>query len=120
MAGAAGRRLRGGEHRAAGVPAVSWRLSFYDGWLVAVQERLTTARARALRAVDAVPADRGSDQRRNGTQDVNDPEQPWGHVVRPVVRTGDEAHRPAGLPRLDPRPASQSGEGLARPCSAKG
>ncbi len=63
MAGAAGRRLRAGEHRTTGVPAVSWRLSFYDGWLVAVQERLTTARARALRAVDAVPADRGSDQR---------------------------------------------------------
>ena len=63
MAGAAGRRLRAGEHRTTGVPAVSWRLSFYDGWLVAVQERLTTARARALRAVDAAPTDGGSDQR---------------------------------------------------------
>lgn len=63
LAGAAGRRLRAGEHRAAGVPAVSWRLSFYDGWLVAVQERLTTARARALRAVDAAPAEGPFEQR---------------------------------------------------------
>jgi hypothetical protein len=50
MAGAAGRRLRAGEHRAAGVAAVSWRLSFYDGWLHAVQQRLEQARARALAA----------------------------------------------------------------------
>jgi len=48
MAGAAGRRLRAGEHRRARVPAVSWRLSFYEGWLHAVQERLTQARARAV------------------------------------------------------------------------
>lgn len=48
MATAAGRRLRAGEHRAAGVAAVSWRLSFYEGWLHAVQSRLEQARARAL------------------------------------------------------------------------
>lgn len=53
MATAAGRRLRAGEHRAAGAPAVSWRLSFYDGWLSAVQGRLTEARARALAQHDA-------------------------------------------------------------------
>ena len=57
MAGAAGRRLRTGEHRVAGVPAVSWRLSFYDGWLVAVQERLSLARERALRALSSGDAD---------------------------------------------------------------
>ncbi len=66
MAGAAGRRLRGGEHRAGGVPAVSWRLSFYDGWLVAVQERLSTARDRALRAVDTAPDDGGASEQRPG------------------------------------------------------
>lgn len=48
MASAAARRLRAGEHRAAGVAAVSWRLSFYEGWLHAVQERLAEARERAL------------------------------------------------------------------------
>ena len=50
MASAAGRRLRAGEHRAAGVAAVSWRLSFYEGWVSAVQERLTAARERALQS----------------------------------------------------------------------
>ncbi len=53
MASAAGRRLRAGEHRAARTAAVSWRLSFYDGWMHAVQLRLTEARERALRQVRA-------------------------------------------------------------------
>jgi len=48
MAGAAARRLAAGEHRKAGVPAVSWRLSFYEGWLHTVQERLAEARDRAV------------------------------------------------------------------------
>lgn len=48
MATAAGRRLRRGEHRAEGVPAISWRLSFYDGWVAAVRGRLRDARERAL------------------------------------------------------------------------
>ena len=50
MASAAARRLRAGEHRDAGVAAVSWRLSFYEGWMHAVQERLTAARSRAVEA----------------------------------------------------------------------
>ena len=54
MASSAARRLRAGEHRAAGVAAVSWRLSFYEGWMHAVQERLTQARDRALAAVTPV------------------------------------------------------------------
>jgi hypothetical protein len=53
MASAAARRLRAGEHRAAGVAAVSWRLSFYEGWMHAVQLRLADARTRALQAHDA-------------------------------------------------------------------
>jgi len=57
MAGAAARRLAAGEHRAAGVPAVSWRLSFYEGWLHTVQERLTEARQRAV--AQHVPAAAG-------------------------------------------------------------
>jgi hypothetical protein len=52
MASGAARRLRAGEHRAAGVAAVSWRLSFYEGWMHAVQARLTAARARALQRHD--------------------------------------------------------------------
>jgi hypothetical protein len=56
MAAAAGRRLRAGEHQAARVAAVSWRLSFYEGWLHAVQTRLERARARALEQ----PAEGGS------------------------------------------------------------
>ena len=52
MATAAGRRIRRGEHRTAGVAAVSFRLSFYDGWLAAVQGRLREARARALTQAD--------------------------------------------------------------------
>jgi hypothetical protein len=46
MATAASRRLRAGEHGA--VAAVSWRLSFYEGWVHAVQTRLEAARQRAL------------------------------------------------------------------------
>ncbi len=53
MASAAGRRLRVGEHRQAGTPSVSWRLSFYDGWVSAVQARLVEARERALLQHDA-------------------------------------------------------------------
>jgi hypothetical protein len=61
MAGAAGRRLRAGEHRASGVAAVSWRLSFYEGWLHAVQERLEEARERVLRqAVPDAPSTSGA------------------------------------------------------------
>lgn len=52
MASSAARRLRSGEHRAAGVAAVSWRLSFYDGWVHAVQARLVEAREHALRQHD--------------------------------------------------------------------
>ena len=50
MASAAARRLRAGEHREVGVAAVSWRLSFYEGWMHAVQQRLTAARERAVTA----------------------------------------------------------------------
>jgi hypothetical protein len=48
MTAAAQRRLDAGEHRAAGVPAQTWRLSFYDGWVTAVGERLQAARERAV------------------------------------------------------------------------
>jgi hypothetical protein len=46
MATAAARRLRAGEHGR--VAAVSWRLSFYEGWVHAVQSRLEEARNRTL------------------------------------------------------------------------
>ncbi len=45
------RRMDRGEHRAAGVAAQSWRLSFYDGWVQAVGERLQAARERAVSLV---------------------------------------------------------------------
>ena len=57
LAAAAQRRLDAGEHRRAGVPAVSWRLSYYDGWVSAVAQRLADARERALAADRGDPAD---------------------------------------------------------------
>ena len=48
MATAAARRMRAGEHTDAGVAGVSWRLSFYEGWVHAVAQRLEQARAHAL------------------------------------------------------------------------
>ena len=54
MTAAAQRRMDRGEHRAAGVAGQTWRLSFYDGWVAAVGERLQGARARAVEAT-AVP-----------------------------------------------------------------
>lgn len=57
MAAAAQRRLDAGEHRRAGVPALTWRLSFYDGWVHTVAQRLEQARDRALaQVVAAAPA----------------------------------------------------------------
>ena len=46
MASAAARRLRAGEHGR--IAAISWRLSFYEGYVHAVQTRLEQARQRAL------------------------------------------------------------------------
>lgn len=61
MASAAAVRLRRGEHTKASVAAVSWRLSFYEGWLHAVQTRLEDARARALEQHDqAAPSTSGA------------------------------------------------------------
>jgi hypothetical protein len=57
MATSAARRLREGEHRRARVAAVTWRLSFYEGWLHAVQTRLEQARERAIE--QAVAAQEG-------------------------------------------------------------
>lgn len=48
MTASAQRRLDAGEHRAAGVAGQTWRLSFYDGWVEAVGERLQAARERAV------------------------------------------------------------------------
>ena len=50
MTVAAQRRMDRGEHRAAGVAGQTWRLSFYDGWVAAVGERLQAARERAVAA----------------------------------------------------------------------
>jgi hypothetical protein len=56
MTAAAQRRLDRGEHRAAGVAAQTWRLSFYDGWVTAVGERLRAAREAARSGGDRRPA----------------------------------------------------------------
>lgn len=58
MGAAAQRRLDRGEHRASGTGAVTWRLSFYDGFTAAVGARLAEARARAVAA--AAPAGPGA------------------------------------------------------------
>ena len=50
MAGHAQRRMDRGEHRAAGIAGQSWRLSFYDGWVQTVGDRLQSARERAVAA----------------------------------------------------------------------
>ena len=60
MTAAAARRLARGEHRPAGTPAVTWRLSFYDGFVVAVGQRLVAARERAVAQQDEQPAPTGS------------------------------------------------------------
>jgi len=59
MTAAAQRRLDAGEHRTAGIAAQTWRLSFYDGWVAAVAERLQAARDRAVRAASR-PATSGT------------------------------------------------------------
>ena len=59
MTASAQRRLDRGEHRAAGVPAVSWRLSYYDGWVGTVGHRLAQARERTLAADRGDPQDGG-------------------------------------------------------------
>jgi len=59
MASAAAVRLRRGEHTRARVAAVTWRLSFYEGWLHAVQTRLEEARERALVQHDRALAEHG-------------------------------------------------------------
>ncbi len=57
MTVAAQRRLDAGEHRRAGVAAQTWRLSFYDGWVDAVGQRLAAARATV---VEQAPATTGT------------------------------------------------------------
>jgi hypothetical protein len=51
MAAAAQRRMDAGEHRTAGVSGLSWRLSFYDGFIDAVGERLQRAREAAIEQI---------------------------------------------------------------------
>ncbi|MCU1591004.1 MAG: hypothetical protein JWP11_2260 [Frankiales bacterium] len=48
MTAAAQRRMDSGEHRTAHVSGLSWRLSFYDGFIDAVGERLQGAREAAI------------------------------------------------------------------------
>ena len=48
MASAAQRRMDAGEHRSSAVAGQSWRLSFYDGFIEAVADRLDQARQRAI------------------------------------------------------------------------
>ncbi len=52
MTAAAQRRLDAGEHRRDGVAGLTWRLSFYDGYVQVVAERLAHARASAVRQDD--------------------------------------------------------------------
>ena len=60
MTAAAQRRLDAGEHRRAGIAAQTWRLSFYDGWVEAVGERLEAARARAVADVPVPEGEPGT------------------------------------------------------------
>ncbi len=58
MTAAGQRRLERGEHRRAGVAALTYRLSFYDGWTSSVAARLIEARRRALAQEQPAPTDR--------------------------------------------------------------
>ena len=60
MTAAAQRRMDAGEHRRAGVAGLTWRLSFYDGWVEAVGRRLQQARERAVAQATREAADRVS------------------------------------------------------------
>jgi hypothetical protein len=51
MTAAAQRRLDRGEHRASGVAGLSWRLSFYDGFIHEVGDRLQRGRETAIAQV---------------------------------------------------------------------
>jgi hypothetical protein len=51
MTAAAQRRMDAGEHRAAGVAGLSWRLSFYDGFVEVIGQRLQQAREAAIAAI---------------------------------------------------------------------
>ncbi|HVE74026.1 MAG TPA: DUF2786 domain-containing protein [Mycobacteriales bacterium] len=53
MTAASQRRMDRGEHRAERVAGMTWRLSFYDGFVDAVGERLQDARRRAVQQVEA-------------------------------------------------------------------
>jgi hypothetical protein len=57
MTTAAQRRMDAGEHRDARVAGQSWRLSFYDGYVEAVGDRLRAARERAIAQAEE-PVDR--------------------------------------------------------------
>jgi hypothetical protein len=59
MTAAAQRRMDRGEHRAARISGLSWRLSFYDGFIEAVGARLQRARERAVAAATPVEAAAG-------------------------------------------------------------
>lgn len=56
MVAAGQRRLDAGEHRRAGVAGQTWRLSFYDGWIEAVGQRLEQARERGTAQAVAAAA----------------------------------------------------------------
>jgi hypothetical protein len=58
MTASAQRRMDRGEHRTARIAGQSWRLSFYDGFVEAVGERLRQARERAV--AQAQPMSAGS------------------------------------------------------------
>ena len=60
MTAAAQRRMDAGEHRAAGVAGQTWRLSFYDGWVAAVGERLQAARDRAVETTEVPSGERSA------------------------------------------------------------
>jgi hypothetical protein len=121
MAAAAAVRLHRGEHTKAGVAAVTWRLSFYDGWLHAVQARLEEARERALVQHDeAAPSTSGAlvlREKAERVRDFHDRESEargsWRgqrtdrRVHRAAWRAGQEEGRRArlGEPELERRKA---------------
>ena len=82
MAASAQRRLDAGEHRQVGVAGLTWRLSYYDGYIQQVAERLATARERAIVAIEAQLAAQPDAERQDWGEPLTAGEPPAALVLR--------------------------------------
>jgi len=97
MTAASQRRMTAGEHRRSGVAGQSWRLSFYDGYVRAVSERLVAARAVAVAAAEA----HAHEQPTDADADADEASRPVGAelVLRAKARRVDAYYASASQAR---------------------